>query len=208
MLAQRPQADLSTGWADDLAAARAGSAEALGRLLSKFRPYLYAVAGAQLDPDLQAKADASDLVQESLHEAQRDFAGFGNDQPEQLRAWLRTILLNNLANFRRYWRDVEKRDIAREIPLPATGSDDVPGECLLADGSSPSGHAVRREVHDRLLQVIDHLPEDYRNVVIWRHREGLSFDDIGQRLNRPAEGARQLWWRALKRLRSELGDVE
>lgn len=194
-------------WVADLVAARAGSADALGRLLNEFRTFLGAIAAEQLDTDLQAKADASDLVQESLHEAQRAFAGFRDDQPEQFRAWLRVILLNNVANFRRHWRDAEKRDVAREVRLQVPESGAVQGEFLVADDSSPSSHAARREGDERICRVIDRLPEDYRNVVVWRLHERLSFEVIGRRLDRPAEGARQLWWRALKRLRDELGDV-
>jgi RNA polymerase sigma-70 factor (ECF subfamily) len=48
--------------------ARKGSREALGRLLETCRPYLLLVANNELDRDLQAKAGASDLVQETFIE--------------------------------------------------------------------------------------------------------------------------------------------
>jgi RNA polymerase sigma-70 factor, ECF subfamily len=60
-----------------VAAARAGSREALGRALEIHRHYLLAIAERQLDPDLRSKGGASDLVQETFLEAQRDFAQFG-----------------------------------------------------------------------------------------------------------------------------------
>jgi hypothetical protein len=57
-------------------AARAGSAEALGRLLEGCRAYLLLAANRQLDADLQAKGGPSDLVQETFLEAQKDFPPF------------------------------------------------------------------------------------------------------------------------------------
>jgi RNA polymerase sigma-70 factor (ECF subfamily) len=42
--------------------ARAGSAEALGKILETCRLYLMVIANAELDPELQAKFAASDLV--------------------------------------------------------------------------------------------------------------------------------------------------
>ena len=59
-----------------LADARAGSREALGRALDACRGYLLLVAQGELAPDLRAKGGASDLVQETLLEAYRDFALF------------------------------------------------------------------------------------------------------------------------------------
>jgi RNA polymerase sigma-70 factor (ECF subfamily) len=193
-------------WAALLAAARAGSADALGRLLDAVRPYLLAVAGAALDPDLRAKAGASDLVQESLLEGQRDFEQFPGHRPDELRAWLVQILHNNVANFRRQFRDAAMRNVAREVPLPEPWFGGQPGEQLADDSTSPSGKAADREERERFFQALARLPEFQREVIVWHHRDGLEFAVIGDRLGRTPEAARQLWWRALRRLKQELGE--
>src|SRR5262249_35643200 len=92
-----------------LAAARAGSREALGQALETCRNYLLLIAGRQLDSDLHAKGGASDLVQETFLEAQRDFGRFQGSSEGELQAWLRQILLNNVANFTRRYRGTGKR---------------------------------------------------------------------------------------------------
>src|SRR5262249_60240894 len=84
-----------------LAAARTGSLDALGRVLETYRAYLLLVADRELDPKLQAKGGASDLVQETFMEAQRDFGRFQGTTDGELRAWLRQLLLPNVANFAR-----------------------------------------------------------------------------------------------------------
>ena len=69
--------------------ARAGSHEALGQALEACRAYLLLIANQQIDPHLRAKGGASDLVQETFLEAQRDFTHFQGDGIEQFQAWLR-----------------------------------------------------------------------------------------------------------------------
>src|SRR5438874_1463377 len=97
-----------------LAAARAGSSEALGNVLETCRAYLLLIARQELDTELQAKGGASDLVQETFLEAQRDFRQFAGQTEEELLAWLRRLLLNNVANFRRRYRETAKRDVNAE----------------------------------------------------------------------------------------------
>src|SRR5947209_3557782 len=70
-----------------LAAARTGSADALGRLLEACRGYLLLIGQRELDPALRAKGGASDLVQQTFLEAQRDFARFRGATEADLLAW-------------------------------------------------------------------------------------------------------------------------
>src|SRR5262245_57514454 len=106
-------ADLFVDVAHWLPDARAGSSEALGQVLEACRGYLLMIAQQELEPALQAKGGASDLVQQTFLEAQRDFAGFEGSTREALLAWMRRLLLNNLANFRREYR-CNKRRVTRE----------------------------------------------------------------------------------------------
>jgi RNA polymerase sigma-70 factor, ECF subfamily len=197
-------ADAPADWLQCLAAARSGSPAELGRLLDEFRPYLLALAASELDHDLRTKVGPSDLVQDSLLEGQRDFADFRGAQPDELRGWLRQILLHNAENLRRQYHGTAMRDVGREVPLPG-GPASGDGGGLLSDSSSPSQVAGRREDLDRVRDALAGLPEHYRSVILWRNRDGESFATIGTRLGRTAEASRLLWFRALKRLRDELG---
>jgi RNA polymerase sigma-70 factor, ECF subfamily len=186
-------------------AAQAGSRKALGQVLETFRAYLLLVADRELDPDLRAKGGASDLVQETFLEAQRDFARFHGTSVEELRAWLRRLLLNNVANFTRQYRGRAKRDVGREVPLDAGGSSHERGAGLAADILSPSGQALAHEQAEALARAMERLPPDYRQVLALRHDEQLTFEDIGRRMERTANAARMLWLRAVERLQKEMG---
>src|SRR6516165_6251981 len=188
-----------------MAAAQAGSREALGHVLETFRGYLLLVADRELDPELRAKGGGSDLVQDTFLEAQRDFAQFHGASVEELRAWLRRLLLNNVANFTRQYRQRAKRDVGREIPLEAGGSSHERGAGLAANTVSPSGAVLALEQAEALARALERLPADYRQVLAYRHDEQLTFEEIGQRMQRTANAARMLWLRAVERLQREMG---
>jgi|SRR6266851_4617198 RNA polymerase sigma-70 factor (ECF subfamily) len=188
-----------------LAAAQAGSREALGQVLETFRGYLLLVANRELDPELRAKGGASDLVQDTFLEAQRDFSRFHGSSVEALRAWLRRLLLNNVANFTRQYRQRAKREVGREVPLEAGGSSHERGAGLAADTLSPSGEALAQEQAQALARAMERLPPDYCRVLALRHEEQLTFEQIGQQMQRTANAARMLWLRAVERLQKEMG---
>jgi RNA polymerase sigma-70 factor (ECF subfamily) len=184
-----------------LAAARAGSSEALGRALETCRRYLLLVAQRNLDPALQAKGGASDLVQETFLEAQRDFAQFRGTTEAELLAWLRRLLLNNAGTFARRYRDTNMRAVDREVALLGEGSS-AGGEVAGSD-PTPSGLAMAEEQAQALQRALARLPDDHRRVLELRFQEGKSFEEIGRLLDRSPDAARKLWSRAMQRLRQE-----
>ena len=163
------------------------------------------MANEALDSDLRAKAGASDLVQDSLLECHQHFDRFHGGRSEELRAWMKQTLLYNAANLRRQYRDAAMRNIDREVPLPAAGPNGIPGDALAADSVTASGKVQRYEREEFVRRALAQLPEHYRNVIVWRQFDGLSFEAIGERLGRSTEAARLLWVRALQRLERDAG---
>jgi RNA polymerase sigma-70 factor, ECF subfamily len=182
-----------------LADARNGSAAALGRAIDGCREYLLLIAGRELDARIRSKVGSSDLVQETLLEAQQHFARFHGTTREELLRWVRRILLRNIANATRRYLATTKRSADRER-RSAAGA----GAIADADVHPPDDAAIAGEERARVLQAIERLPEDYRQVILARSFDGLSFDEVGARLGRSADAARRLWVRALDRLRSEM----
>jgi RNA polymerase sigma-70 factor, ECF subfamily len=189
---------------ESLAAARAGSREALGQVLSQYHYYLLQVARRQLARDLQAKGDASDLVQETFLEAQRFFDRFEGHSGDELRAWLRCVLVHQTAKVGRRFRTTQKRRLSREVHLdpsnPLVATESLPAATV----PSPSQHLLARERQEVLLRALDRLPEDYRRVMLLRYQKELTFEEIGRQMRRSADAARMLWARALERLKHEL----
>jgi RNA polymerase sigma-70 factor (ECF subfamily) len=79
----------------------AGEEDNPGQSLERYRDYLLLLARIQLDRGLQAKLDPSDLVQESLLKAHRNWGQFRGRTEAELAAWLRAILARHLADVSR-----------------------------------------------------------------------------------------------------------
>lgn len=179
--------------------ARIGSKDSLGDLLESCRQYVLLIAEDGLDGDLRPKVGASDLVQETLLEAQRDFPGFQGESRAQLLAWLSRIVLHNLLNHSRDYRATQKRQLSREQPLTSN----VLGVNEL-DLSTPSDQVVRKEEETLLNEALLTLSDEHRQVIELRHREHRNFSEIGQIMGRSTDAARMLWWRAFEKLSIEL----
>lgn len=181
-------------------AARDGDRFALGHLLESFRSYLSLFSDRKLAPDLKRKCGNSDLVQQTFLDAQQAFPRFEGSSPDEFRAWLERILLNNLGDLARGFRSAEKRQLKREVPL-AGKSSDIPE---LIDWSTPSKKVSSGEESDRLRQALARLPEDYRQVIALRNLERRKFEEIAQAMGRSTGAVKKLWSRAVMQLREEL----
>jgi RNA polymerase sigma-70 factor (ECF subfamily) len=192
-----------------LVLARAGDGRALGRLLELYRGYLALLARLQIGRRLQGKVDAADLVQETFLEAHRNFVRFQGGTEGELVSWLRHILAGQLAMLVRRYLGTRRRDVRleRELAFELDESSRVLDQRLAAPQSTPSQQAARREQAVLLADALGHLPEDYREVIILRHLEGLSFPEVARRMDRTLNGVKNLWARALGRLRRLLGDL-
>jgi len=187
--------------------ARAGDAATLGRLLELYRRYLALLARVQIGHRLQGKVDASDIVQETFLEAHRNFGRFrGTSEPELVR-WLRQILAANLADLLRRYLGAQGRDVRleREIEDAFDRSSVLLDRGLVAQQSSPSQQAARREQAVLLADALDQLPDDYRDVLVLRHLEGLTFPQVAERMGRSLDSVEKLWMRGLARLRQIMG---
>ena len=187
---------------------RRGEGAALEQLFNRYRHYLRLLAEGQLGGRLRAKCDASDLVQQTMLEAYRDFSGFQGAHEAELLAWLRRILAHNLCNEARHFT-AQQRDAAREISLDQVRdgldrSSAALGQCLAADTPTPSSIADRHEASVRLADKLARLPANYQTVLLLRVFEGLSAEEVAQRMKSTAGAVRMLQLRALTALRAEM----
>lgn len=190
-----------------LVEAQAGSPAHRGELLELYRHYLTLLARIEVGHRLQAKVDASDLVQETLLEAHRNFERFRGATEGQFVAWLRQILAGVLCNLLRRYLGTQGRDIRQEHDLreQLDRSSEMLGQGLLDDRSTPSEVAARREQAVLLADALAALPDAYREVLVLRHLEGLPFAEIARRMERTQDSVEKLWVRGLTRLRQVMG---
>jgi RNA polymerase sigma-70 factor, ECF subfamily len=192
-----------------LTQARLNPEEGLGRLLEKYRSYLSLLARVQIGRRLQGKADSADLVQETFLEAHRHFPLFHGRTAAEFVHWLRQILAGRLAKLVRRYLGTKGRNVRleEELERELARSSDAIGKALVANQSTPSQQAVRRENAVLLAQALERLPQDYREVLILRHLQECAFAEVARRMGRTLESVKKLWARALPRLREELEEV-
>lgn len=190
---------------DRIAAVQAGSLSAADVLFRRLEPWLKLIARTQVESRFNAKFDPSDIVQQTLVQAVRDFPQFRGSTEAELMAWLRQILAHTLAHEIRRYAGTQKRDLHREVSLDQdlTAVSQRLGDLLPASGPSPSQHADAADRQVQLARILERLPPDYRDILVLRHLESLSHDDIARRMNRKPGAVRMLWVRALARLREE-----
>lgn len=191
---------------ESLLARAAEGGECLGALLGQYRNYLRMLAQMEIGQQLQAKVDASDLVQETMLEAHKSFCAFRGGSEGELTAWLRQIMAGVLCGQMRKYLGTQKRDVRLEQRLRESLDR---SSLLLARGlvdhhSSPSQQAARREQAVLLADALAQLPDDYRQALVLRHLEGASFPEISQRMGRSLDSVEKLWVRGLARLRQAL----
>lgn len=194
-------------------AARNGHTEPLGKLLQCYFNYLTVLASTQLDQRLRKRLNPSDLVQETLLAAHRDFAAFRGNSPQELVGWLRQILINVLHGAIAKHVKAGKRDIRREVSidqveLSVDRSSAKLAMILPARGESPSSPMQAEERAAALANQLAALSDDYRQVIELRNLRGLSFDVIAQEMGRSSGAVRMLWLRAIDRFRETYRPAE
>jgi RNA polymerase sigma-70 factor (ECF subfamily) len=175
------------------------------RSLERYGDYLRLLARLQLSPRLQAKLDASDVVQQTLLQAHEGRAQFRGQSEAEWLAWLRAILANSLAAAVRRF-STEARDLGRERSLEGEldlSSSRLEG-LLAADQSSPSERAARGEELLRLAHAVSQLPPDQRRVVELHHLKAQPVAEVARIMDRSRPAVVGLLFRGLKRLRELL----
>ena len=189
-----------------LAAFAAGNRSAADQLLREYEPWLRLLARVQMESCLRAKFDPSDIVQQTMIAACQGARQFRGRSEGEWLGWLRQILAHALGHEIRRYRGTQKRDLTLEQSLDQSSSRLA---ALVQGGAgSPTPVGERREREVLLAELLERLPADYREVIILRNLEGLSHEEIAQRINRSAGAVRMLWVRALAALKVKAAVIE
>jgi RNA polymerase sigma-70 factor, ECF subfamily len=130
------------------------------------------------------RGTAEDLTSETFHKALANLPRY-EWRGVPFSAWLYKIAANCIAD--------RSTQTAREIP----SSDDLP------EGSTtPDVEEIDRRA--RLFQLVDQLPADQRRVILQRFVEQRSVREIAEQLKRSEGAVKQLQFRALEKLRSQM----
>jgi RNA polymerase sigma-70 factor, ECF subfamily len=190
---------------------RAGDREALGAFFARHRDRLRRMVEMRLDPRLQARLDASDVVQDAYVEVIERLEEYLRDSKLPLFLWLRLVVGGRLLKLHRHHLGTQMRDAGRQVSLyrgalPAASSAALAAQ-LLGKHTSPTQAAVRAERILRLQEGLNTLEPLDREILTLRHFEELTAAESAQVLGIEESAAAKRYFRALKRLKQILADM-
>jgi len=176
---------------------KAGDSQAFAGLFVKYESRLAVLIHYKLGQDLRRLVDVDDVLQETLMRAYRDIGGFQYRSPGAFMSWLARIAEHVIMDLAR-----SQGRQKREAEMVRFRSDSNPGGSEPVDSMTPSRIFRENEALVRLIEQLDELPEDYRNVILLAKVEGLTTAALAERLGKSREATSLLLHRAIKRLRA------
>ena len=185
--------------------AKGGDESAVNALMDQHRNSLRQLIRMRLDQKIQRRVDVSDVVQDVLVEANRRLQRYLNEPIMPFHLWLRQIAKDRIIDAHRRHRVSAKRSVDREQQLaPPRGYDQssVHLASLLGDNQlTPAAAAVQQELAQRVEEAIAQLEERDCEIIVMRHYEHLSNQEIGEVLNLSEPAASIRYLRAIRRLK-------
>jgi len=162
----------------------------------------------RMDPRLQGRVDASDVLQDGFLDLEKRVEGYLNDPRLPVFLWLRMVISDRLALVHRHNLGARMRDVSQEVslcrdPLPQASSAAL-ASMLLGRLTTPSNAAIRAEQILQVQEAINSLEPLDREVVALRHFEQLSRAETAVVLGITEEAEAKRYIRALKKLKSIL----
>lgn len=192
-----------------LLGAKAGSDDAVNRLMERHRESVKRLVQMRLDQRIQRRVDVSDVVQDVMVEAHRRLAEFLENSPMPFHLWVRQIAKDRIIDAHRRHRVSGKRSVEREQPLAQAAGDDQSALELAAwlcdQEITPAAAAAQKELAAQVQLAIGRLDEADYEVIAMRHFEHLTNQEVAQALGLTEPAASMRYLRAIRRLREVLG---
>ena len=176
--------------------ARKGDREAFDEIVNRFRSRLRDSVERWSRFRLGPRVDVEDVLQETFLRAYRSLDRF--KCPEQ----------GNAELLFRWICGIAKRALGDLFRKAATHENSASSIERVSSGPSQSRVQRREERMDRLQEALDKLPPDYRQVLVLSRLEGLSAQEIADRMGRTPNAVYHLIVRGLQLLREQFGDTE
>jgi RNA polymerase sigma-70 factor (ECF subfamily) len=188
--------------------AQAGDEHALAELFARYRDRLRRMVRLRLDRRLSGRLDPSDVLQEAYLEIAKRFSEYTANPAQPFFLWLRFLTGQKLIDLHRHHLGAKMRDADQEVSLyrgalPPASSESL-AQQLLGRLTSPSRAAIRAEMQIRLQEALNTMDPLDREVLVLRHFEELSNQEIAKVLGIGKTAASNRYLRALQRLRDML----
>ena len=194
-------------------AALAGDSAALAELFDREKPRLKRMIRLRLDGRLSRRVDPEDVLQDAYLDVLRRFDEYRRQYADSmpLRLWFRLILGQRLVDLHRQHLGAQARDASLEVSLhrgnwPQASSASLAAQ-LLGKLTSASRAAIRAEQRLIVQESLNQMNPLDREVLVLRHFEHLTNDEVAVILGLKKTAASQRYVRALQRLGTILASI-
>ena len=174
-----------------------GEERAFSLLVRKYQRRLAVLVYYKMSERLRGQLDVDDILQEVFLAAAQGMKNFTYQSPGSLMAWLSRIADHVIVDAVRH----ESRSKRRPEELLRFKSDSNPNGPEPVDSTTPSRVFAQQESLRVLLQKLDDLPVEYREMILLAKFQGLTTAEISERLAKSRESVALTLHRALKRFR-------
>jgi RNA polymerase sigma-70 factor (ECF subfamily) len=193
---------------DELDQLRRRGEDAVAEQFGRYRHRLLRMIALRLDARILAKVDSEDVLQDAFMVASRRIGGYLDQPTVPLFVWLRQITSQILIDTHRRYLGAQMRNVNQEVTLYRVGSAGASSAGLvpqLADSlTTPSQFAVREETLLEMRAALESLEEIDREVLVLRHLEELSNNEVAEILGIDKYAASKRYVRALRRLKTAM----
>ena len=187
---------------------KAGDDDAVNGLLDRHREAVRRLVQMRLDRKIRQRVGVSDVVQDVLISAHRRLQDYLKSPAMPFHLWIRQITKDRIIDAHRRHRVSAKRSVDREQPAHVPANMDHSSLAIanqLVDGEiTPMAAATQRELASRVEQTITELPEQDRDILLMRHYEFLSNQEVAEALGLSQPAASMRYLRAIRRMRELL----
>lgn len=203
---------MATGFeeAGELELLRSRGEEAVAELFDRYRERLARMIRFRIDERIVRKVDCEDVLQDAFVESSRRIGDYLGRPSVPFFIWLRQIAGQVLIDTHRRYLGAKMRDVRQEVTLSRAGGEGASSTWFvsqLADSlTTPSQFAVREEAVSELREALDQLDPTDREVLVLRHLEEMSNNEVAQVLGIDKCAASKRYLRALERLRAAMAE--
>ncbi len=190
---------------------RSGDPKALAELFGKHRERLRRMVRLRMDRRLQGRIDPSDVLQEAFLDIYKRQSEYLADPRVSPFLWLRFLTGQRLLALHRKHLGAQMRGAGREVSIQRGAMPEADSlslaNLLLGRLTTPSLAAIKAEMRVRLQDVLNAMDPIDREVLVLRHFEELSNNEVAAILGLQKAAASNRYVRALKRLTDLLATI-
>lgn len=192
--------------------AKKGDNYAVNQLVDRHRNSLERMVRMRLDKNIRNRVGVSDVVQDVLVEVTRRLPRYLDSTPMPFHLWLRHIARDRIIDAHRRHRVSAKRSVDREqrmvIPRGYDQSSIHLASLLGESKASPAEAMIQKELARKVEDAIGSLDQKDSEIIVMRHYEHLSNQEISRLLDLSEPAASMRYLRAIRRLKELMQDQD